>query len=44
MDWPIASRAEYPNSLSAAWFQEVMTLFKSLLTMASAEEATTCAR
>src|SRR6476660_385558 len=40
---PIASAAVQPNIRSAAAFQEVMTPFKSLLTIASSDEATIAA-
>src|ERR1700680_1909138 len=39
MDWPIASAAAYPNSCSAARFQEVMIPVRSLLIIASSDDS-----
>ena len=44
MDRPTASAAVYPNSFSAAGFQDRMIPPRSLLTMASAEERTRAVR
>src|SRR4026207_625848 len=43
MGLPIASAAVQPNIRSAAAFQDMITPFKSLLTIASSEEATIAA-
>ena len=40
IDWPIISSAEYPKIRSAALFQLMTILWRSLLTMASSEEST----
>ena len=41
MDWPSASAAVYRNIRSAAGFHDVMTLWRSLVMIASSEDSIT---
>ena len=43
IDRPIASAAVYPNMRSAAEFHDVMTPFRSFVTIASSDDSTTAA-